>query len=111
MIQPIIIAVLLMLSFGCSSLPKKNLSSIRGKIAAHFRLFEEEVVELRDKGLNNNKIIKVLTISQGSYLTREEILNMMEGGKSLQEIAEEIGIEPDTLQDIADRIEEQLSDY
>lgn len=111
MTYKIIPVILMLVAAGCSSIPKKNLTTAEGVIAAHFNLPEEEVVKIQKEGLDDRDTISLLIISQSSHLTEDQVLGMINSGKTIDEIAKEAGIEPDTLKKKTDRIEKQVSKY
>ncbi|MBN2407890.1 MAG: hypothetical protein JXJ19_09355 [Elusimicrobia bacterium] len=92
-------------------MPKRNLATESGIIAANFNIEEEEVVSLREKGFDTGEIVKILIISEGSYLGQGEILMMVEEGKSFEEIGKKAGIDTETLQQRSDKIEKNLAKY
>lgn len=106
----ILIGFLLVL-WGCKSMPRKNLSTENGVIAAHFNIPENEVESLREKGMDDDSIIKMLIITTGSYLTTDEVLGMADEEMSLEEIALKTGIEQDLLQKKTDKIKQEISKY
>ena len=95
---------LILCFYGCRTVVEKNLSSTEGVMAVYFNLPEDEVAALKEKGLEDSLIIKLLIISSGSHLTTEEILKMKEDGKTLEDIAGEVGIEAAILNDKTDKI-------
>jgi hypothetical protein len=106
-----IFIIFLIAIVGCSSIPKRNLSTSEGVIAAHFNLSEDQVDSLRGKDLSDEEIVKVLIISTGSYLTSDEILEIRKGDKTLEEIGEEAGIEPEILEGKTRELLQQISTY
>ena len=102
--KELIITALILCFIGCRTVVEKNLSTTEGVIAAYFNLPENEVAHLKEKGLEDSLIIKLLIISSGSHLTTEEILKMKDEGKTLENIAGEVGIEPAILNDKTNKI-------
>jgi len=96
---------------GCSSVPKKDLSTRTGVIAAYFTVETEEVSQLREKGYDEDKIVKFLIVESGTYLTREEIEQKLQAGQTIEEIAAEAGIEEKELNEKSQKILEELSKY
>lgn len=100
----LIIAVLILCFYGCRTIVEKNLSTTESIMATYFSITEDEVTGLKEKGLKDSRIIKLLIISSGSHLTTAEILKMKEDGKTLEDIAGELGIEAAILNDKTDKI-------
>lgn len=106
--KKLILIICLFVFCGCSSAPKRNLSTMNGVISAYFNITESNVKSLRKKSYDDNSIIKILIIQTSSYLTIDEILSKINEEKSLDEIASGVGIEPGLLQERSDKITQEI---
>ncbi|MFH1416023.1 MAG: hypothetical protein ABIH89_08080 [Elusimicrobiota bacterium] len=105
-----IITVFLMFSIAaCGSMPKKNLTTHNGIIAAHFNVGEEEVASIKEKGFDEDSMLKILMISRSSYHSIQDVVDMMEAGETPEKIANDAGIEEAVFQERIESIKESIS--
>ncbi|MGM0567594.1 MAG: hypothetical protein ACQESB_00085 [Elusimicrobiota bacterium] len=89
------IILIFLLSFtvtACRSVPKRNLTTKEGAVAAHFSVPEKEVKDLTDRGYSLKQSVGILFISNTTYLNKKEVVEKMQEGNSLNVIASDAGI-------------------
>ncbi|MEA3506708.1 MAG: hypothetical protein U9R36_04370 [Elusimicrobiota bacterium] len=107
----LLIAGLLIVSAGCRSFPKKDVSFEEGLIAAHLEVEQEKVSSLAGEGYERGEIIRMLIISESSYLTLDEVKRSLQDGQELSVISQSVGIEPERLETEAEKIEKSIAAY
>ena len=94
---------------GCSSMPKKDFSSREGVIAAFFGVPETDVKQLMgQKGITENSAIKILYISQSTYMKNDEVMAKLNGGEKIDEIAEKAGLKVSVMEEKTKELEESI---
>ena len=88
---------------GCTLFSGRTPSTSTGIIADYFGRQRSEVRRLAEQGLAEDKVIKILLISTSSYLTENEVIEMMDAHE-LVDIAAAAGLDPDTLKTRTARI-------
>ncbi|MGM0441253.1 MAG: hypothetical protein ACQEQC_02415 [Elusimicrobiota bacterium] len=106
-----LIVILCLILGSCKSVPKRNLETRNGVIAANFNLPPEKVENLRDKGLNEEEVIKFLIISKTTYLTTGEIYERFKKEENLADIGEEAGLSSENLKEKFNLIKENIEKY
>ena len=109
MTKKIITVILVFGIAACGSMPKKNLSTHNGVIAAHFNVEEEEVVSIKEKGFDEDSVLKILMISKSSYHSIQDVMNMMEAGETPEKIASDAGIEDTVFQERIESVKESIA--
>ncbi len=96
---------------ACRSVPRRELDTREGVIAAHFSVPVKDVTRLMDKGYSEEECVKILFISSSTYLTEKEVIQKLKEGQSFEEISAGAGIEAELFRDKTRWILEQSSSY
>ncbi len=109
--QYLIIVSLVILFSACMSVPKKNLDTGPGLIAAQLGVEVKEVKEFKAGGYSDDEIIKILIISESSYLSLDEVKKKLNNAERIKDISQNAGIEEEILNREANRIKESIANY
>ncbi|MFW6172400.1 MAG: hypothetical protein ACOC5T_01525 [Elusimicrobiota bacterium] len=104
----IIATFIIFTSIGCRSVPKKDLSEKSGIIAAQFHMPVEIVKEIQKKGFSDKEVIQILIIAKSTHLTVEQVINKVQDNP-IKDIAQEMGISTDVLEENSEEILEKLT--
>ncbi len=105
----IVIAVLIV--SGCRSVPKRDLNTREGVIAAHFTVSVKDVSRLLAKGYSEEECVGILFISSSTHLNEKEVKEKLKEGQSLEEIASEAGITEEKYTETTRWILSQTAEY
>ncbi len=96
---------------GCRRGPRRDLSNIEGVTAAYFNVEKERVNKLSEREFSHTEIIKILMITQATHMQEKDVLERLEDGESLDNIAEDAGYEVEEFNRQVESIEENISSY
>ena len=104
-------AAFFIISAGCAGVPKRDLSTREGIIAAHFTVPVRDVKRLLDEGYTEEECVGILFIESASHLREEDVKNKMKEDIPLEEIASGAGIPPETYRERTEWILRQVAEY
>lgn len=107
----ILIMIMVFTFSGCRSVPKKDLTTREGIIAAHFSVPVKEVSRLREKGYTHEESVGILFISTSSYLSEKEVIEKLKEGQDLKEISEDAGIDREKYTEKTQWVLKQIAEY
>ncbi len=96
---------------GCRSVPRRDLSTREGIIAAHFTVPVKDVSRLLEKGFSEKECVGILFISSSSHFSEKDVRERLKEGESLEGIASEAGIPEEKYIETTEWILSQISEY
>lgn len=100
--------ILLLGLLACSSMPQRDPADKTTMLSYQFNIERERIEELEKKGIELENLVRILVISTSSYLREADILGKMKNGTTLDEIAAEVGIEPEILNERSKSIIDEI---
>ena len=107
----ILILVSVAILAGCRSVPRRDLSTREGIIAAHFTVPVKDVRRLFEKGYTEEESVGILFISAASHLEEKEVIKKLKQGQQLKDIAVDAGIDKEKYEEKTSWLLSRIDEY